>query len=115
VASIDGRVARLSWAGVGNVEAVVLRGPAAAPKADAAVALRGGVVGYVLPSVRVDALDLAPGDTVVMATDGIRAGFTTGLQREAPPAELARFILLRHAKGNDDARVLVARFCAEVQ
>lgn len=115
VASIDARFARLSWAGVGNVEAALLRAPTASPRADAAVPLRGGVVGYVLPSVRVDELDLAQGDTLVMATDGIRAGFTSQLQREASPAELARCILLRHAKGSDDARVLVVRFCAKVQ
>ncbi|HET9644594.1 MAG TPA: SpoIIE family protein phosphatase [Burkholderiaceae bacterium] len=115
VASIDARTARLSWSGIGNVEACLLRAPKPSLRPDEAIALRGGVVGYVLPSLYVGELDLEQGDTLVMATDGIRAGFTAGLPRDAAPAELAHFILLRHAKGTDDARVLVVRFCTKVR
>ena len=47
---------------------------------------------------------------MIFATDGIREGFSDGLQFEAPPQQLAEHILSQHGKGTDDALVLVARY-----
>ena len=37
--------------------------------------LRGGVVGYSLPALRIATLSVAPGDTLIFATDGIGGSF----------------------------------------
>jgi hypothetical protein len=55
---------------------------------------------------------ICPGDLLVLATDGIRAGFAQGLALGDPPQQIADGILARHLKGNDDALVLVARIMA---
>jgi phosphoserine phosphatase RsbX len=53
---------------------------------------------------------VAAGDVLILATDGIRAGFADGLKLDEPTRILADKILNRHFKGNDDALVLVARY-----
>lgn len=102
----------LTWAGVGNVECLLLHADAAPPAKPARVGLvtRGGIVGSELPPVRAQVVPLAPGDVLIFATDGIREGFGDGLQLEAPPQQVAEHILSQHAKGTDDALVLVARY-----
>ena len=70
----------MSWAGVGNVEARLVRGAATyGDRHDSALVL-GGVVGYNLPQVRPTTMDLLPGDAVAFATDGIEAALL-GLAR----------------------------------
>jgi phosphoserine phosphatase RsbX len=104
---LDGTV---TWLGVGNVDGVVLRAqPQAAPTRDY-VLLHGGVVGLQLPPLRAFILPVAPGDTLIMATDGVRPGFAEGLPLKEPPQQLADRILARDGKGTDDALVLVARY-----
>lgn len=97
----------MTWLGIGNVDAVVVRGNGDRGEA---IAVRGGVVGYQLPALRAGTVGVAPGDTLIMATDGIRGGFTTGLAIEPPPQEIAESILARFAKASDDAHVVVARY-----
>jgi phosphoserine phosphatase RsbX len=108
VAAFDALSSSLSWVGVGNVEAVLVRGGAGRGKES--VTPRGGVVGYQLPPLRAAAVSVAPGDTLVMATDGIRSAFLAELRAPATPAQLARAVFSRHARGTDDALVLVARY-----
>jgi serine phosphatase RsbU (regulator of sigma subunit) len=104
---LDGTI---TWLGVGNVDGILLRAdPAATPPRDY-VLQHGGVVGLQLPPLRAFVLSVAPGDTLVMATDGIRAGFAEGLALDEPPQQLAERILAREGKGTDDALVLVARY-----
>jgi negative regulator of sigma-B (phosphoserine phosphatase) len=67
-------------------------------------------VGLQVPSLRTAVLPVAPGDTLVLATDGIRSGFAEKLSPEASPQQLADGILARDVKGTDDALVLVARY-----
>ena len=107
LASFDARASTMSWSGVGNVEALLLRAGGAGREA---LTLRGGVVGYQLPSPREGKLPVAPGDTLVMATDGIKSGFVVGLDVEGTPQEVADRIFGRHARGSDDALVVVARY-----
>jgi serine phosphatase RsbU (regulator of sigma subunit) len=102
----------MTWLGVGNVEGLLLRGDGAARPgaARASLVTRGGIVGSELPRLHPVVLPIAPGDTLIFATDGIREGFAEGLAPEATPQQLADQILARHGKGTDDALVLVARY-----
>src|SRR6266403_2062372 len=97
----------MTWLGVGNVEGLLLYGDGAAR---AGLVTRGGIVGSELPRLHPVVLPIAPGDTLIFATDGIREGFADGLSLEASPQQLADQILARHGKGTDDALVLVARY-----
>jgi hypothetical protein len=110
VASFDARASTMTWAGVGNIEALLLRrDPAARPPRESITA-RGGVVGYQLPPLRPVTLTVNAGDLLVLATDGIRSAFVADLVVTATPSGLARTVFERHARGSDDALVLVARY-----
>src|SRR6266571_254576 len=102
----------LTWAGVGNVDCMLFHVGAAPPAKPtrAGLVTWGGIVGSELPEVRAQVVPLARGDVLIFATDGIREGFSDGLQLEAPPQQLAEHILSQHGKGTDDALVLVARY-----
>jgi len=110
LASLDAESNTLTWLGVGNVEAVLLRADAAANPAREDVLLRGGVVGYQLPTLRASILPVTRGDVLIFATDGIRSGFVEDVILSDPPQKIAEQILARRARGTDDALVLVARY-----
>ena len=110
LASFRAADASMTWLAVGNVEGFLLRADAAAIPARESVLLRGGVVGYEIPPLRPATHRVAAGDTLVLATDGIRSAFAEGLDVAVPPREMAAGILARHAKDTDDALVLVARW-----
>jgi len=100
----------LTWLGVGNVEAIMLRADRQAKARSDRVLLRSGLVGYQLPVLRATTLALAPDDLLIFATDGIDAGFNEGLVYSDSPQQLAERILECHFKGHDDALVLVVRY-----
>jgi negative regulator of sigma-B (phosphoserine phosphatase) len=97
---------RLTWLGVGNVEAVIAR--AGDDGARESLLLRPGVVGYQMPGLRAAEVDFGPGDTLVMATDGVRSSFIEALSGRDRPARRAQRILDEYGKQTDDALVLVA-------
>jgi negative regulator of sigma-B (phosphoserine phosphatase) len=110
LASIDSSDSRMTWIGVGNVEGILLRGdPTAAPARDT-ILLRGGIVGYQLPTLRPATIALSRGDTLILASDGIHGGFGEGVETKGRPQEIAEAVLARHGRGDDDAHVLVVRF-----
>jgi phosphoserine phosphatase RsbX len=100
----------LSWVGVGNVEGTLIRADPETERPRESVFLVGGVAGHKLPTLRPVELLLAAGDTLVLATDGVRAGHAEALDPASPPGRAAQCILDRYARGNDDALVLVARY-----
>ena len=100
----------MSWIGVGNVEGLLFRSPANGPAPPERLLLRGGVVGYQLPMLQAAAVPVAPGDTLVFATDGVRSEFDERVVLEEPPHLLAGRLLALHGKPTDDALVLVVRF-----
>jgi len=62
--------------------------------------------------VRVNTVELAAGDAVVLATDGVAADYSSSLAPDVPAQELAERVLARHGKGSDDELVVVVRFVA---
>jgi serine/threonine protein phosphatase PrpC len=113
LAFFQGSDGSMTWLGVGNVECVLLYTDLAARPARpvrTSLVTRGGIVGSELPELRAEVLSIAPGDTLLVATDGIKDGFADGLSTETPPQQLADQILARSCKGTDDALVLVARY-----
>jgi negative regulator of sigma-B (phosphoserine phosphatase) len=98
----------LSWAGVGNVDARLVR-PGPGSREDVALVF-GGVIGYRMPKVRVATMPLARGDLLVMITDGIESAISPALAGGGGAQALAERILARHGKGTDDALALVVRY-----
>ena len=115
IASFRSHDSSMTWIGVGNVGAVLLRKRKTTTHRDHAIGTRGGVVGYQLPPLRAETLSLFPGDTLIMATDGIRDAFTTGIAFDHSPQEIAESILVRFAKPSDDAHVVVVRYAGAVR
>ncbi len=89
LASFDSRTSSMTWTGVGNVEGILLRVNGRPGYPSDAIALRGGVVGYRLPPLHANTLQVSSGDTLIMATDGIKSGFTAGFAIEHGPQEVA--------------------------
>src|SRR3954451_4246429 len=109
-ATFDHAAGAMTWLGVGNVEAQLLRAAAGQPRATESIFLSGGVVGYRLPTLRPNTMQVTSGDTLVFATDGVDAGFSRDLDLRMAPGRLADRIIAAHANGTDDALVLIARF-----
>ena len=109
VASFRAGEPTMAWCGVGSVAAVLQRaGPFGTPASETLL-LRSGVVGSHLPPLSASVHAVNPGDILILATDGIRRGFAEEPLRLVPPQPAADRILTRHARGTDDALVLVAR------
>lgn len=108
VAWFDLEHARLSWAGVGNVDARLVRqGPEL--REDVALVF-GGVLGYRMPNVRPASMPIERGDLLVMITDGIDSAISPGLAGGGAAQTMADRIFERHGKGTDDALAVVVRY-----
>jgi negative regulator of sigma-B (phosphoserine phosphatase) len=119
LASFNALKGIMTWLGVGNVEGVLLHANSKAGPTHKSLLLRGGVVGYRLPSLRDAILHISPGDILFFVTDGIRSGFvkeqiqdpfSQTLDKTKPPQQIADYILAQYGRGTDDALVLVARY-----
>lgn len=108
----------MSWIGVGDVEAVLVRGGSHHKPVRESLPLRGGVIGYQLPPLRESTLPVTAGDPLILATDGIRPDFVEDAELANPllrrtldgPQQIADAIIARYAKDTDDALVLVVRY-----
>ena len=110
VATLGSSEDQLNWVGVGTVEVVLIRaGQKTEFHSDRAL-VRGGIVGYRLPALRVGTLPLLPDDLLILATNGVDAGLAEGMWRGDSPQRLADRILERHFKGRDDGLALVVRY-----
>ncbi len=104
----------MTWLGVGNVEAVLIRAQPSHYQARENVMLRGGVVGHDLPPLQAFVVPVARGDCLAFATDGVRTEFISAVVATGPPpARQATDLLSRYAKETDDALVLVARYSGQ--
>lgn len=99
----------LSWLGIGNVEGLVVHTDDDRITTRSFV-IRGGVVGYQLPRLQVSTVTIEPGDTLVIATDGLKLDFISHLEQIDHPKQAAESILSRCGRDSDDALVLVARY-----
>jgi phosphoserine phosphatase RsbX len=111
VAAFNVAEERMTWLGVGNVEGLLLRAQAASTPSRELLLLRGGVVGVHMPALTAAIVPVVPGDTLILATDGVRSEFLDEFRahRDGPQVLAAR-ILERFGRGTDDALVLVARY-----
>lgn len=110
LASFDSVHATMTWLGVGNVAGVLLLADQTLQPSRTTLVTFGGIVGAEPPRARPWIVPVAPGDTLIFATDGVRIGFADDLSPAGSPQQIADGILTRHAKGTDDALVLVARY-----
>lgn len=110
LASFNAGASTMTWLGVGNIEATLLRAEPGNGRPRESVMLVGGVPGHQLPSLRPYELPVSPGDTLVLATDGVRGGYLDLIAISDPPQQLADHLLSEYGKGTDDALVLVARY-----
>jgi serine/threonine protein phosphatase PrpC len=110
LASFSVRESTMSWVGVGNIEGTLLRVDPGEGRPRESVMLVGGVPGHQLPSVRANELPVSPGDTLVLATDGVRGGYLDLMDLTDSPQKLADQLLADYGKTTDDALVLVARY-----
>ncbi len=108
VASFDAEHGTMTWLGVGNVEALLIRADPDAPSE--AVAMRGGTVGFQLPRLHPRTLQVFPGDMLVLASDGIKHGFKAEVLGAREPQHIADEILRLWSRTTDDALVVVARY-----
>lgn len=108
LAAFDVGTRTMTWIGVGNVEGFLLPTGTGTGMRQSLVT-RGGIVGSELPPARPNTLVIASGDTLIFATDGIRADFADTVSVAGSPQQVADRILAQSGKGTDDALVLVAR------
>ncbi|MBN1487622.1 MAG: SpoIIE family protein phosphatase [Anaerolineae bacterium] len=101
---------KMTWLGIGNVYGMLLKADVPFGSKPNTLLLRGGVVGYNLPTLRPLSVTVNRGDTLIFVTDGIRSSFSKDLSIDVPPQSMADEILSQHRRGTDDALVLVARY-----
>jgi phosphoserine phosphatase RsbX len=100
----------LTWLGVGSVEGRVLSGDPGTTRPKGSLALGRGVPGHELPAVRPAALTVAPGDVLVLATDGIDPAFADALDVSGSSQTISERILADSWKASDDALVVAVRY-----
>jgi serine phosphatase RsbU (regulator of sigma subunit) len=110
LASFDATTNSMTWVGIGNVTGLLLRASKEQNPSTQKLTLRGGIVGYQLPTPRPTTVSISKGDTLVFATDGLKSRFAKDLTPDEPPHDMAERILTEHTRGRDDALVLVARY-----
>jgi len=110
LAFISASEGELAWLGVGNVQGRVLSGDPSATQPKGSLAPTSGILGHELPPVRTAALDVQPGDVLVLATDGIESGFADSLDTSGSPRAISERILGNHWKPSDDALVVAVRY-----
>jgi len=110
LAFVSAREGRMRWLGVGNVEGRVLSGDPSVRRLKGSLALLNGVPGHQLPYMQIATLDLVPGDVLVLATDGIAAGFADSLNAGGSAQAISDRIMARHGRVDDDALVVTVRY-----
>jgi len=113
MASFDVRNGIMEWLGVGNVEGVLFRADRHATPPRDSLILRGGVVGYQIPSLRTATRQIAAGDVLIFATDGVRSDFTAYSPFGPDMQEVADAMLARFGKVTDDALVFAIRYLGQ--
>ncbi len=105
--AFDGAKGRIAYVGTGNT---VLR---RFGQTDTRLVSRDGVLGQNMRTPHAQSLDLAPGDLVVLHTDGVRDRFSStdypGVLHQAPK-DVVRVVIDRFGKDYDDAACIAVRY-----
>jgi negative regulator of sigma-B (phosphoserine phosphatase) len=109
VASIDLTHGMMTWLGVGNVVGALARVVPRGSNFPEMLLLRGGVVGAKLPALQAAVLPVSEGDTLFLATDGVKGHFVETVSARENPQRAADRILQKFHTATDDALVLVVR------
>ncbi|MDQ5985349.1 MAG: Phosphoserine phosphatase RsbX [Syntrophus sp. SKADARSKE-3] len=110
IALFDTENNTMTWMGIGNVDGFLFHADPQANPDRVSIVLRGGVVGYQLPSLRSSTIHVTRGDLLIFFTDGIRSGFEKDVNPGDPPQRIADMIIMNYIRKTDDALVLVARY-----
>ncbi|NUP08703.1 MAG: SpoIIE family protein phosphatase [Polyangiaceae bacterium] len=94
---------RMQFAGIGNVELRALATTRIAPPT------MPGIVGQGFRTVKVWDYTIAPGDLLVLTSDGVSSRFDLESLGHLTPQQVAEAIVTDHHKSHDDACALVAR------
>lgn len=114
LALLDTGNGTLTWAGVGNIEGLLLHKSSYDDcfpnRSQETLLLKAGVVGHILPRLIVTTVPLHKDDLLIFATDGIQPEFMSAIHSHSSVQHIARNILNRYALNTDDALVLVIRY-----
>lgn len=108
LALFDTAVHTMSWISVGNVDGVLIK--AGGEEKNKNIVLRGGIVGYKLPSLRASVLPVSPGDLLILTTDGVKGEYIDSVSHEKTTGEIVDYISSNFFKPLDDALVFTARY-----
>lgn len=99
----------LAWIGIGNVDGVLLLGNGGNQTHIKRIVQRGGIVGYNLPFLQASMFAISSGDTLILATDGVRNDYAQKINISNSPEEIVK-ISSRFIKNSDDALILAAKY-----
>jgi len=114
VAVIDGEAGTLTYAGIGNTRAVIVRKPGVDSPVGKIVRLSGnwGIVGGDYRKLTPETVELGPGDLVILTTDGVKERCDVSAYGDALYGDVQRLaerILRDCGREMDDVAVLVFR------
>jgi serine phosphatase RsbU (regulator of sigma subunit) len=110
LARIDFDTGTMSWLGIGNVTADLVAKRPTGVEVRASVLSAGGIVGYRMPQTVVPhQVAIAPGDLLVIASDGIAEDHLRSIDFAAHATTIAEHLVGQYGKETDDALVLAAR------
>ncbi len=110
VARVDFPTDTLTWLGIGNVTADLVAKRVSGVEVRASALLAGGILGYRVPSLlHAHQVQIAPGDLLVIASDGIEEGHFDSIDFAQPAMTIAEQLVARHSRDTDDALVVAAR------
>jgi negative regulator of sigma-B (phosphoserine phosphatase) len=112
LAAVDLPGTTLSWCGVGDVTGILICSDGTATHYVFAP-LRAGIVGLHMSLVRSAVHPFAPGDALVLASDGVRLPLDLSWRNGDTARAMADRLLADHGLENDDATVIVARYAME--
>lgn len=110
LALVNAKNNSMTWLGIGDVEGILKRSNPDIYPSHETLFLTGGILGYLVQSVRPSVLPIKKGDTLVFATDGVRGGFAEEVNPTDSPCQIADKILEKYNKNTDDALVLAVRY-----
>jgi phosphoserine phosphatase RsbX len=110
LARVDFDTDSLTWLGIGNVTANLLAKRASGVEVRASALLAGGILGYRVPSsLHTHQVPIAPGDLLVIASDGVGEVRVDSIDFAQPATIIAKQLIARHGRDSDDALIVAAR------